>query len=185
MNIVFFSIILLPFYSPTQSEWISHSNNTLPREDTMFAIGSYNGNIHLLGGFNKKRQQTIYDINTDSFVFYRSLFLSNKNKVFGTAQFWTQIESNLYILDDLNQQNNKISVLNMETNTFISEFVSIPVTLSDGIGRACITSSSDSIFINGGISDQITMKSTYVLHIPTMLWGVASPMQTARRSHSC
>eukprot|EP01084_Bolivina_argentea_P093173 167592_1 len=104
MNLLFFALILSPFYSPTHCErhfqWISHANNTLPRQDTMFAIGSYNDSIYLLGGFLQRRQQTTYDIKTNSFVFYRSGFIPLGNKVFGEAQFWTQIGSKLYILND-------------------------------------------------------------------------------------
>ncbi len=33
----------------TQSEWIVHSDNTIPRDDTTMAVGSYNGSIYLIG----------------------------------------------------------------------------------------------------------------------------------------
>eukprot|EP01084_Bolivina_argentea_P259323 437528_1 len=140
MNTIFFTIIILQFYSPTHSEWISHSENTMPRDDTMLAVGSYNGSIYLLGGMDKKRQQTIYDIKTNSFVFYRSGFVPEGNKVAGEAQFWTQIGSKLYILDDIIPTQNKITVFDMKTNTFISEFDNMPIAMIDGMGRACITS---------------------------------------------
>eukprot|EP01084_Bolivina_argentea_P059419 108519_1 len=183
------TIILLPFYSPTYSDWISHPDNTMPRDDTMFAIGSYNSSIYLLGGFSKKRQQTIYNIKTDSFMFYSSEFIPDGNKLFGEAQFWTQIGSNLYMLDDLDPQQNKISVFNMETNTFISAFDTMPVAMSDGMGRACITSTSNAIFINGGITNTHTpMKVTYILNIASNgidhSWVFASQMHTARRSRN-
>ncbi len=51
MDVLFFTIILLQFYSPTHSEWISHSDNTMPRDDAMLAVGSYNDSIYLLGMF--------------------------------------------------------------------------------------------------------------------------------------
>eukprot|EP01084_Bolivina_argentea_P163311 284130_1 len=76
----------------------------------------------------------------------------------------------------------------MANNSFISDFAFIPVTISDGMGRSCIASSSiyNTIYINGGIShSNIAMNETYVLHIDTMKWSLTSPMQTARRSHSC
>eukprot|EP01084_Bolivina_argentea_P093170 167585_1 len=174
----------------THSEWISHSDNTMPREDTMSAIGNYNGSIYLLGGFNKERQKTDYNIRTDSFVLYRSEFVPNGTKMFGEAQIWTQIGFNLYILDDSDTQNNKITVYNMKENSFTSEFNFIPVTMSDGMGRACIASSTvyNTIFINGGISDaSIPMTQTISLNITSMSWTYLNipPMQTARRSHSC
>eukprot|EP01084_Bolivina_argentea_P310423 537170_1 len=140
MNILYLAIILLPLHSSRHSIWVSHSNNTMPRNDTMLAVGSYDGSIYLLGGFINKRQQTIYDIETDSFV-YRSEFVPNENKVFGEAQFWTQIGFNLYILDDFEPLKNKISLFNMNNNSFISEFDTLPISVSNGFGRACITSS--------------------------------------------
>eukprot|EP01084_Bolivina_argentea_P129623 228921_1 len=188
MNTIFFTIILLQFYSPTHSEWISHSENTMPRDATMFAVGSYNDSIYLLGGFDKKRQLTIYNIKTNSFVFYRSGFVPKGNKVSGEAQFWTQIESKLYILDDIVPAKNKITVFDMETNSFISEFDTMPIAMSDGMGRACITSTTTKIFINGGISNGEAaepIKNTYVLTLNGLEWNVGAQMIAARRSHSC
>eukprot|EP01083_Nonionella_stella_P044164 119020_1 len=189
MDSLFFTIIVLTIYSPTHSEWISHPQNTMPRDDTLCAIGSYNGSIYLLGGFNKPRQQTIYDTKTDSFVLYNSNFISTDAKVFGEAQYWTQIQSNLYILNDLDTDNNKISVFNMATNSFNPNFEPVPIAMIDGMGRACIASSSfyNSIFINGGITTEgIPRGETYVLNIQTMEWGTVSTlMQKARRSHTC
>eukprot|EP01083_Nonionella_stella_P054241 143242_1 len=153
MNFLYLALIVLPFYSPTHSQWVSHPNNTIPRDDTMSAIGTYNGSIYLFGGFNRKQQKTIYDVRTDTFVFYRSAYIPHGNKVFGEAQFWTQIGSNLYILDDFSPLQNKISVFNMQTNTYIPEFDIMPISMSDGMGRACITSYKNSIYINGGITD--------------------------------
>eukprot|EP01083_Nonionella_stella_P220284 788313_1 len=145
------SLLLCSTCSITNSEWISHSENRMPREDALCAVGQYNGSIYLLGGFDKERQKTEYNIRTDSFVFYRSEFVPDTNKIFGEAQFWTQIGFNLYILDDLDTQNNKIAVYNMEENSFTSELDFIPITISDGMGRACITSSTvyNTIVING------------------------------------
>eukprot|EP01083_Nonionella_stella_P103311 294903_1 len=186
MNTIFFTIILLQFYSPTHSEWISHSENTMPRDATMFAVGSYNDSIYLLGGFDKKRQLTIYNIKTNSFVFYRSGFVPKGNKVSGEAQFWTQIESKLYILDDIVPAKNKITVFDMETNSFISEFDTMPIAMSDGMGRACITSYKNSIYINGGITDTgASRKETKILNTETNTWNLGAQMLTARRSHSC
>eukprot|EP01083_Nonionella_stella_P271902 921839_1 len=160
----------------------------MPRDDTMLAVGRYNGSIYLLGGIDKKRQQTIYDIKTNSFVFYRSGFVPEGNKVAGEAQFWTQIESKLYILDDIIPTQNKITVFDMETNSFISEFDTMPIAMSDGMGRACITSTTTKIFINGGISNGEAaepIKNTYVLTLNGLEWNVGAQMIAARRSHSC
>eukprot|EP01083_Nonionella_stella_P091264 255124_1 len=76
----------------------------------------------------------------------------------------------------------------MEENSFTSELDFIPITISDGMGRACITSSTvyNTIVINGGISNaSIPTKETISLNINTMSWSIAPQMQTARRSHSC
>eukprot|EP01084_Bolivina_argentea_P163310 284129_1 len=187
MSLVFAATTLSLFYSFTYSQWISHSENTMPRDGTMCAIGSYNDDIFVLGGFEKRRQITNYYIQTDTFVFYQSSFIPI-TKVFGKAQYYTQIGHNLYIVDDLDSQNSKIMLYDMANNSFISDFAFIPVTISDGMGRSCIASSSiyNTIYINGGIShSNIAMNETYVLHIDTMKWSLTSPMQTARRSHSC
>ncbi len=150
-----------------------------------------------LEGFDKKRQETIYDTKTNSFVYYRSGFVPQGNKVSGEAQFFTQIGSKLYILDDIEAHSepsqNKITIFDMKTNSFESEFDAMPIPMSDGMGRACITSSTNKIFINGGIQASEApepLKDTYVLHIDinplsAQRWTIGAQMLTGRRSHSC
>eukprot|EP01084_Bolivina_argentea_P059417 108515_1 len=198
MSITFvaFSTIIVYNVVKTGSQhihWVTHGDNTMPRGDTMMSIGTVNNTIYLLGGFYERQQMTQYDCETGSFIYFRSSFLPNTTKCFGDAQFWTQLDTNLYILDDTDIHNTKISLYNMLTNEFVSDYESIPnrVTVSDGMGRACLASIDNSIYVNGGITEilvnepSLPIATTYILNINTMEWGLAPSMQIGRRSHSC
>ncbi len=55
--------------------------------------------------------QTIYDIKTDTFVFYKSGFVPENNRISGQAQHWTQMGFKLYFLNVFDHENNKIFLI--------------------------------------------------------------------------
>eukprot|EP01083_Nonionella_stella_P162349 532907_1 len=182
VKLLFSHIVLVLFYKSVQAEWIL-STSTLPRKSHTMAIGSYNQSIYILGAVGPNNdhpngQQLVeYDIFRDEIIDHGVSALPRK--VYGETQHHTQIDNTLYIIDFSGQS---LVTYNMETNSFNSNYQSIPTTVGE---YACLASRTIYLYVVGGYGST-DLDIVQVLDLTTNSWLNSVPsMQEPRTGPSC
>eukprot|EP01083_Nonionella_stella_P066426 174925_1 len=128
------------------NNWIGPSSPTMPRVVYAHAVGydSINNRIWIVGGVDTRQSLISYDIDSNLFSDYNATALSND--VWGSGDFYTQIDDILYMID--RDQGDKLSTLNVNTAqfTFYYQNIDIPYTV---LGAGCLASIDNALFVLG------------------------------------
>eukprot|EP01083_Nonionella_stella_P066427 174927_1 len=102
---VYMLTLFLPLHIIVQASydynnWIGPSSPTMPQSASYHAVGydSINNRIWIVGGLGTRQSQLMsYDIDSNLFSSYNATALSND--VWGSGDFYTQIDDILYMID--------------------------------------------------------------------------------------
>eukprot|EP01083_Nonionella_stella_P277630 943790_1 len=160
------------------STW-SSSSSSRTTADYGFAIGSYNGNISLIGGTISPQGLTIYEIASDSFSDPSSPLTAD---ISGLTQFYTQSEQDIvYMISS--SSTSDISTYDLATNVFVPSFNTDHELRKLG----CLASHDNYLFLIGGVLELGTPSYTsfQVLNTTSGSWLSGPAMTTARAEHAC
>eukprot|EP01083_Nonionella_stella_P019529 54236_1 len=176
---ILITLVLLWSTTIGLSQWILPDTSILPRADQHQSIGIYNKSIYLLGGQTYRHQLVEYLISGDVFIDHGQKW-GPDDVIYanGFAQYWTQINHILYILQ---MNSNTISILDLETTTFTSSYITnIP---SNTLGHACIASSQTQLFVLGG--PLLGLPDVFMYDLQINQWLNIPQMQQGRANHAC
>ena len=131
------------------------------------------------GGKYNDNQLAEFDLGTKTFV-DRGLNALPK-EVYGFSQYFTQIESLLYMIDP---QDSMINVYQLSDRNLVTNYSVIPINVGQ---YGCLTSSSTQLFVIGGAatSSSNSLDSIQILNIQTKDWSEGPTMLRARERFSC
>eukprot|EP01084_Bolivina_argentea_P297559 512655_1 len=149
--------------------------------DYNIAAGYTDGIIHLLGGQDHRRQLYLFRISNQSMTSLTSTKIDYDIGKTANNNYYTQINSCLYLLDV--KLHNRILIYDLQQRAISSNItMNLHVT-----AEACITSSTidELLFISGGSATNYT-DLVQILNISSNEWLTNIPsLLTGRREHSC
>eukprot|EP01083_Nonionella_stella_P301287 1032711_1 len=165
----------LLFALSQSTEWIS-PNSSLPNAGHNMIIGEYNQTISLLGGYPTTTSFITYDINANNFSLSNisGLTLSLQQSY---SQYYTSINHTIYIA-----QQDYLSIYNMKTRTFITQWQSLPISYNH---PPCLASTDDRLFVSGGIHDGQYLVNFRSFNLQSTQWTNLPSLNTKRAHHAC
>eukprot|EP01083_Nonionella_stella_P212416 767129_1 len=176
-------ISFFAFITICNSQWTLITDPLLHRSNYLMAVGAFNSSIWILGGAGgpiQNKQLIEYQIDQNTFTAHNASALSEA--AYGRGQFYTQIDHSLFMI---HPYGDSISHYNMATNTFTSGWsnVAIPINVASA---ACLTASTDSLYVVGGGSESSPINNIQILSLSTHEWlSDTLPMLTNRAFLSC
>eukprot|EP01083_Nonionella_stella_P002607 7479_1 len=166
----------------SQTPWIM-GNESLPRASDAMAVGSYNGTIFLIGGYNEKgnnKQLVEVDIDTQNVTDLGKTFLPLETSCEG--QSWTQHAHLVYTIDGTGSFFN---TFNLITKSYTTTALTFPINVGGG-GSACLASSDTFLYVVGGAYQLDPINTVQILSLSTNSWvNDPPPMQVQRHQHAC
>eukprot|EP01083_Nonionella_stella_P267657 904263_1 len=163
------------------SAWVTPSQD-FPRNDDEIAVGSYNGKIFIIGGYDNHNSLLEYDTTTQTFTDHGLNALSGAQSG-GDGQFWTQQGSIVYMIRDIDQPST-FNIFDMSLNQFTTDWkgITFPTPVSD---EACLASTATFLYVLGGQAQQI-LNALQILSLTTYTWISNPPsMIDTRENHAC
>eukprot|EP01083_Nonionella_stella_P158973 518025_1 len=160
----------------TYSAWVVPSQD-FPRNDDEICVGSYNGKIFIIGGYDYPSSLLEYDPTTQTFTDHGFNGLSGVQSG-GDGQFWTQQGSILYMIRD-RQNPSSFNTFDMSLNLFTTDWKGI--TFPVAVDEACLASTETFLYVLGGTLDVLQ-----ILSLSTYTWLSNPPsMIDTREKHAC
>eukprot|EP01083_Nonionella_stella_P070184 187648_1 len=170
------ALITLVLLVPTNAQWISPSQTTLPNSDSNMAIGYYQNTIIILGGYENPQDMIEYDI-VES-VFNTTVGVLPFDTT-GYSQFYTQMDNMIYIIDTSGE---RINVFDVSTKAYTTQHWNIT---HDVDTNGCIASAAAQLYIIGGYTTNGPMNNVQILTITNNTWRDGPYLQSARYWVSC
>ena len=117
------SVLICVLFIIAESQWVRRYNN-IPQARQGMVVGAYNQTISLLGGYKPLNRELItYNISDNTFAIANlSELLPNQTITYGASQYYTAVNEIIYMADS-----DYLSIYNMQTNTYIQQWQSLPV----------------------------------------------------------
>eukprot|EP01084_Bolivina_argentea_P314575 544876_1 len=163
----------------TNSSWISPSSSLLPVARTEMIVGLFNQTISLLGGTPSTTDLVAFNIQSNNFSITNISGL-NESLDYGLehmrSQYYTSADNIIYIA-----QSEYLSIYNMEIKTFTKQWQSLPVSTYSHL--PCIASTSQYLFIMGGVNTGGYLQTLYLFNFSSGQWNKRLPIMTTTRDH--
>eukprot|EP01083_Nonionella_stella_P290423 988189_1 len=154
------------------------SNGMIGDDDEM-AIGLYDGNVFLIGGYEYSKQVMTYDPVSQEFTDLGVSVLPNP--IQGSGQYYTQQERSVYLINPI--YGDAFHVYDMSTQRFTN--LSNIIIPSPVLFTACLASTPNNLFVCGGGASS-RLNKLQILSLITFEWIPNTPsMNHVRRSGAC
>eukprot|EP01083_Nonionella_stella_P304087 1055152_1 len=170
------ALITLVLLVPTNAQWISPSQTTLPNSDSNMAIGYYQNTIIILGGYENPQDMIEYDIIESVFNTIVGVLPFDTT---GYSQFYTQMDNMIYIIDTSGE---RINVFDVSTKAYTTQHWNIT---HDVDTNGCIASAAAQLYIIGGYTTNGPMNNVQIFTITNNTWRDGPYLQSARYWVSC
>eukprot|EP01083_Nonionella_stella_P167661 564104_1 len=177
---------------PINTQWLE-SPVTLPHWLDEAAVGFYGNEVHIIGGDRAEeygRQRIRYNISSNKFVNDGQFVLSSSTILNGISQFYYQLDSILYMIND-----DTFSIYNISTQQFTTNWMDLHIpdnynlkhaTTNAYKQRSCLVATHEYLFVIGGSSlvQHHGTNRTHIFNRSTQLWSLLH-MNSPRTMLSC
>ena len=155
----------------TASQTWNLGSNTLPRANSLMAVGYYHPYIKLIGGSKNRQGLVQFNLNSNEFIDNGTSYLPYE--LWDSTQFYTQISDDLLLTLAFHAQDTAhFYAYHLDTDTY--EYNWRGIDISTPFGRACLTYSSQHNYIY-----IIYNYRTQMLNVSSLQW-VTSPPSLSR-----